>query len=1741
MKKRMLALLLVAALLLSLVPVIAISVNAEGEDKHTDHTGWTKWTDKTKLPTAVGKYYLDVDVTLSAAWTAPAGHVQLCLNGHTISKTGTTRIITLNAGRELSVYDCAESYNALGEYVGGKIVGGSNANNGMIIVARATTTAKHAQLNLYGGRLCGNRPTKTGLSGGAVYMQTGQKNKPGGVFNMYGGEIYDCEAQYGGAMSVPGEAAANRGDTPAAFHMYGGMIHGNKATTGIIYATNDSIIDIQGGQFVNNTASTGSAIFAQNDNTVNLKDVEITGNTATSTDARGNGAAIHLRGATTRLTLSGKVTVADNTNAAGADITINSDDGKDIETVYVDGLTGGKVYFAVMDKVATGASDVVAFAGSNTAYTDGTLVLVDGSKQKSVLLVNGEFVFEGDPGAVVHTHKMGTEEVSFKAWTKKDSLPTSGNWFLMENVTLTDAATVTEDLNLCLNGKTVTQTTAGKRILNVGNASTANTVALTDCGTTGTLTGGTATYGACVSIRHKATFNLYGGKLTGNDKTGSGAEGTVYMQGNTPCGNTFNMYGGEISNNSSRVGGAVSVGAPAATVTNIPTVNLYGGKITGNTAQENGGAVNLSGNAKVFVGDVEISGNSAKKGGGIYVSQDATQITFSGAPLVQDNIAAGKPNNVYLNGKAVITLGALQENAKVGVTAGTIGRAISATTDKDYTKNILSDSVSKMISYKEKALWIEEYSDHQHCICDGVEGDCDHTSQMWLAWGDEAAEATTLPTSSGYYYLVDDVTLTATAMSGANQNIHLCLNGHTVTAPENDRHFVVSNGTTYSVTDCSAEVGGFTGGNRTFGGVVNINAGGTLNLYAGRMWENISPNSEGGAIYLQAGRNALSGGVLNLYGGIVENNTALYGGGIRAAGLNAGGTGVPSTVNIYGGEIRNNSSVNMVTTNAEGKEVTTNGHGGGIDVQTGSVLNLYGGIISGNSAQYNGGGIFLANSVFNMEGGTITGNKAANYGGGFFDSIGVVTLKEGTISNNQAVARGGAFVANGSVMDIYKVTITGNSSKEGGVTYMNQASKKANGVTTIYPAKVTVHDGAVVTGNSATANTGGFLVANPDVQLIIAGGEITKNTAANGGAIMIWKGATVTVKGGKIANNNVGLGIGGAVYASNDSTFVMEGGTISGNSARLGGGVYGDRAVLNLNGGSISGNYVKIKYTWKDGKEVKSGGQGAGVYIQGSTLNIRGTAINYNRAESNGGGVVMGQQSVKVNGVQTKYLPKVTMTGGSISYNYSGAAAGGMLVQSSGTVTNIYGGSIVGNESKSHGGGIYVSTKATLNMTGGLVSNNKSGNLGGGIFVSQGAANVSNATFKSNTAVANAAQLLISGADAVFVGKNCKFLEGESKSGGVAVVQSRAHATFENCDFGNNKATAGAGGAVYISTRSFGTLTGCKFYNNEATNNAGALMLSNNAEVTVTDCDFTENSSEILGGATYVSPAATLTINSSSFTKCTSAGRGGAIACRGNIFLNDSVIENCTAATEGGAIATDVNTMGGSGIMRGLVMDGTVVRNNTAGGKGGGIYGWKGCRLELYNSEFTGNVSPEDGGAIWAYEDLELHNTKITGNRSGGEGYAVYMNDANFDGQSYMASKNKLSGNTIIRDNEGKDLFMGPDVVFAITGEGLGQDAYIELVLAEGYVTHQIQGAFHYEGGNQVYTVTYGNRSIIEPEYDPNLVPQEETTDQASKGEEADKSDIWLYVGVGAVALIVLATVAVLILKKKKTPEATKE
>ena len=70
-----------------------------------------------------------------------------------------------------------------------------------------------------------------------------------------------------------------------------------------------------------------------------------------------------------------------------------------------------------------------------------------------------------------------------------------------------------------------------------------------------------------------------------------------------------------------------------------------------------------------------------------------------------------------------------------------------------------------------------------------------------------------------------------------------------------------------------------------------------------------------------------------------------------------------------------------------------------------------------------------------------------------------------------------------------------------------------------------------------------------------------------------------------------------------------------------------------------------------------------------------------------------------------------------------------------------------------------------------------------------------------------------------------------------------------------------------------------------------------------------------------------------------------------------------------------------------------------------------------------------------------------------------------------------------------------------------------------------------------IYTVTYGDRSTREPEYEAPIAgaaAQEEQKDAAKSG------DIWLYVGIGVFGLAVVAVVVLLITKKKKPEQASK-
>ncbi len=257
------------------------------------------------------------------------------------------------------------------------------------------------------------------------------------------------------------------------------------------------------------------------------------------------------------------------------------------------------------------------------------------------------------PPAGEHKHN----EVTFTAWTATDSLPTNeGNYYLTENVTLSAEWNVPDGTtNLCLNGKTISVSEAGKcYVIRIAASSTLN---LYDCQNAGNITTG----GESASVNNAGTFCMYGGKISGNVRVSYG--GGVFSTG------TFSMYGGEISGNSALfLGGGVYVADG--------TFKMYGGKIVGNTNNE-GGGITINNGRFIVGGDAVISGN-----------------TYNGAE-----------NNVYLKEGQTIELDGstpLSGSANIGVTtdaAPTAGNPvnITGTNSADYSQYFHSDNADYVI------------------------------------------------------------------------------------------------------------------------------------------------------------------------------------------------------------------------------------------------------------------------------------------------------------------------------------------------------------------------------------------------------------------------------------------------------------------------------------------------------------------------------------------------------------------------------------------------------------------------------------------------------------------------------------------------------------------------------------------------------------------------------------------------------------------------------------------------------------------------------------------------------------------------------------------------------------------------------------------------------------------------------------------------------------------------------------
>lgn len=286
----------------------------------------------------------------------------------------------------------------------------------------------------------------------------------------------------------------------------------------------------------------------------------------------------------------------------------------------------------------------------------------------------------------------------------------------------------------------------------------------------------------------------------------------------------------------------------------------------------------------------------------------------------------------------------------------------------------------------------------------------------------------------------------------------------------------------------------------SYGGAINVRASGTLIVTNG---STISGNFafRGGGIYsrdsdITIENSSVSGNYAERTGAGVQTfggSLSISGSTINDNGWEPGQIGVVGYVDYGGGVFAHDGSLNVINSTFDGNY---GGYGGGglrLQDITGAVI--MGSTISNNTAQSGGGiqwGGFRDSGAYPVTGAitntTISGNEANYNGGGISVSTGELTLNNVTISSNTAAYYGGGIIVNGDASSVLNRTIiSGNAAVVSGAEIYVYDGTYGTGTATA--------DNFNLIGHSALTNTDAFVNFTPGASDITATSDGTQPTA----------------------------------------------------------------------------------------------------------------------------------------------------------------------------------------------------------------------------------------------------------------------------------------------------------------------------------------------------------------------------------------------------------------------------------------------------------------------------------------------------------------------------------------------------------------------------------------------------------------------------------------------------------------------
>lgn len=801
------------------------------------------------------------------------------------------------------------------------------------------------------------------------------------------------------------------------------------------------------------------------------------------------------------------------------------------------------------------------------------------------------FAEEGD-GTAVATLQAESEATVIPATTENETEKTipeaggnleSGTYKLTEDVTLKDAnltIPVDEEVTIDLNGNTLTGNGLGSVIRVYGK------LTILDSGNGGKIAGGFKNYtgawvnnvehdGGGIFVDTHAEVILESGSITGNDAWNGGG---VYVNG----GGSFTMNGGEISNN--RTLRPYHGGGGGIYVLNDETKGtgkfvMNGGVIKENTTLTQGGGAFIDGEMEMNGG--KIIDNTGLKGGGVCINGTMTLnngvVSRNKAEFLEgtqyDAIECGgikiNGGTLNLNGGEITDNTAIStektnakdEEVEDAVAAGiyNIGTlnvsgapVVSGNTTDDKAQNIYLSSgrVITLSNNLDAAAKLYTTLDSETGRATDTDG---YTAPEGTILSDK--EGLTVETHKGDIYFFKDVPVENAVCStwiDGEQVYHENLAAAVASLPSDDNVVTILN-------DCelTSQVGVTAG----------VEAILTSETPVSITWKDADKAffyiNEDAALSLQ-GPITVQGNYKNV-GNEVSGNTDLYAFDVRGT-LNIGERGTADDVSPV---VKN---FNTVTVNSNKKPSS----GYGAIQANGGKVNLYSGILEGNTA-YLGGAIYATNTAtVNLIGGEITGNYACYGGGVGVTNSTTVNLSGTKIDRNHSYKKigdaalgtgdfaGGAgiYAQRSSVLDITGGVVkenVANSGVGGGIYLAGSASGtmsagevKTNQATTEQADFVSTEarGGGMYISNSAFTLSGGSVEGNK----IVVNTENETNTSVAGGGVVA-SGGSFTMTGGSISGNSC-PNYGGGLYVTTPTVATLTGGKITENAAAFGGGVY---------------------------------------------------------------------------------------------------------------------------------------------------------------------------------------------------------------------------------------------------------------------------------------------------------------------------------------------------------------------------------------------------------------------------------------------------------------------------------------------------------------------------------------------------------------------------------------------------------